>query len=113
MATTGQYGSSQRPGEQTRREPGMGQRSQTEQSTAGNIVNTVTEKVQDMASGAKDTLQEWSSSAADVAGQASQRAQELARSAAETAGNFGEELTSLIRRYPMQALLLGVGIGFC
>jgi hypothetical protein len=65
-----------------------------------------------VASGAKETVEEWGSAAAEAAGQARQKAQDLARSAAHTAENFGEELTALIRRYPMQSLMLGLGTGF-
>ena len=112
MATTGPQGSSQHAGEQARRQQAAGHRSQTEHPKPENIVTAVTEKVQDVASGAKDTVEEWGSAAAEVSAQVGQKAQDLARSAAHTAENFGEELTALIRRYPMESLLLGLGIGF-
>jgi hypothetical protein len=79
----------------------------------------VTEKARDiasgaseMASGARETVQEWTSAAVDAAGQAKHKVQEFATSASHKAENFGEDVTALIRRYPMQALLLGLGAGF-
>src|SRR5207237_7388375 len=112
MARAGAQGSSQHAGEQARREQATGHRSQTEPSRGGSIVTTVTEKAQDLASGAKETVEEWGSAAAEAAGQARQKAQDVARSAAHTAENFGEELTTLIWRYPMQGIILGLGGGY-
>jgi ElaB/YqjD/DUF883 family membrane-anchored ribosome-binding protein len=111
MANTGPQGSSQH-GQQGRREQGTGHPSQTGASKPADIVTSLTEKAQDVASGARETVQEWGSAAADAAGQAGHKAQELARSAAHRAENVGEDLTALIRRYPMQSCLLGLGVGF-
>lgn len=107
MANVNPQGSSHRPGEQ-----GPGSRFQPESTRTGGIASTMAEKAQDVASGARDTIQEWGSSAADVAGQAKQRVQDFATSAAHRAEDWGEDVTSLIRRYPIPALLLGVGAGF-
>jgi hypothetical protein len=112
MASAGQLGSSPHPREQPWHEPGVGQTSPPESSTVGNIVNTVTEKVQDMASEAKETVGEWGSAAADAASQAKHKAQDLAMNAAHTAESFGEELTHMIRRYPVPSLLVGFGVGY-
>src|SRR5690242_8674287 len=76
MATTGPQGSSQHASEQGRRGQATGHRSQTEASGAGNIVSAVTEKLQDAASGAKETVEEWGSAAAGAAGQARHKAQD-------------------------------------
>src|SRR5262245_21985235 len=65
------------------------------------VVETVKEKVQDVAAGASA-----------LASRATETAQEAASVVAEKAGDFSEEVTRLIRRYPMQALLVGLGVGF-
>lgn len=87
----------------------------SEGSTAGGVV----EAVQDVAAGAselftqgKETVQEWATAAADVAGQVKDKAVELASTAADRAGDLGQDVTRLIRRYPLQALLIGFGVGF-
>jgi hypothetical protein len=36
----------------------------------------------------------------------------LAGAAAEKVGEVGQDVTELIRRYPVPALLVGVGVGF-
>jgi hypothetical protein len=51
----------------------------------------------DAASQAADKVQHWAEDAYDVAGR--------------YAGDFGQEVTSLVRRYPVQALLVGFGVG--
>jgi hypothetical protein len=119
MAHAGQHGSSQRSTEQDKREPGSSQRPHPEPSTTGAIVSAVTEKARDLARGAseiaseaKETVHEWGSAAADAAGHAQQKAHECATSAAHKAESLGEDVTALIRRYPMQALFLGLGLGF-
>lgn len=89
-----------------------------EGSTAGGVVEAVKEKVQDVAAGAselfiqgKDTAQEWAAAAADAAGQAKDKAVELASTAADRVGDLGQDVTRLIRRYPFQTLLIGLGVG--
>lgn len=85
----------------------------------GSVVETVKETAQDVASGAanlagraKETAQEWASAAGDAAGQAGEKVQEAASYAMDRAGDFGQELTRLIRRNPVSALLISFGIGF-
>jgi ElaB/YqjD/DUF883 family membrane-anchored ribosome-binding protein len=87
----------------------------SEGSTAGGVV----EAVQDVAAGAselfiqgKDTAQEWAAAAAGAAGQVKDKAVELASTAADRVGDLGQDVTRLIRRYPLQALLIGFGVGF-
>jgi ElaB/YqjD/DUF883 family membrane-anchored ribosome-binding protein len=72
-----------------------------EGSTAGGIVNAVKEKVHDVAVGASD-----------LAGKAKDKVVEFASAAASKAGDLGQGVTALIRRYPLQALLVGFGVGF-
>jgi X-X-X-Leu-X-X-Gly heptad repeat protein len=118
VANTSQHGPSQRSTEE-KHGHGSSQSHKPEGSTAAGVVNTVTEKAKDlaggaseMASGAKETVQEWTSAAVDAAGQAKHKVQEFATSASHKVENFGEDVTALIRRYPMQALLVGLGAGF-
>jgi hypothetical protein len=88
------------------------------EATAG-VVGAVKEKVQDVAAGAsdlagkaKDTAQAWASSVGSAAVQVKDKAMEVASAAAETVGHLGQDVTGLIRRYPVSALLMGLGVGF-
>jgi len=87
-------------------------------STAGGIVDAVKEQVQSVAAGAsglagmaKDTAQEWASSVGGAAVQAKDTARDVASAAADKVGELGEDVTALIRRHPLQALLVGFGVG--
>lgn len=85
-----------------------------ESSTGGAIqkmkdqASEVVENATEMASQAKDKVQDIASK---VATQVKDKGQELASAAAEKAQDLGKELTDLVRRYPVQALLIGFGIG--
>jgi ElaB/YqjD/DUF883 family membrane-anchored ribosome-binding protein len=88
------------------------------ESTAG-VAGAVKEKVQEVAAGAsqlagkaKDTAREWASSFGGATVQAKDKAVEVASAAAAKAGDLGQDVTALIRRYPLPALLVGVGMGF-
>lgn len=90
-----------------------------ENSDAGGMVEAVKKGVQDAAAGASefagkatDTAKEWASSIGDAAVYAKDKAQEGVSVAAEKAGDVGEEVTTLIRRYPIQSLLAGFAAGF-
>jgi hypothetical protein len=90
----------------------------TKEATSG-VVGAVEEKVQDMATSAsqlagkvKDTAEEWASCVGGAAVQAKDKAHEVAEAAAEKVGELGQDVTALIRRYPLPALLVGVGMGF-
>jgi ElaB/YqjD/DUF883 family membrane-anchored ribosome-binding protein len=61
---------------------------------------------------ARDTAQEWATSVGHAAVQAKEKAQEVTAAAAETVSDVGQELTTFIRRYPLQSLLVGFGVGF-
>jgi hypothetical protein len=89
-----------------------------EESKPGGVVEAVKESVHDMAAGASDlagkateTAKEWASSVGDAAVHAKDKAQEVVSAAAEKAEDVGKELTTLIRRYPVQSLLVGFAIG--
>ena len=88
-------------------------------SMVGDIVEAVKEQVQTVAAGAsglagmaKGTAQEWASSVGSAAVQAKDKARHVASAATEKAGEVGEDLTALIRRHPLPALLAGIGVGF-
>ena len=87
--------------------------------TTSGVAGAVKEKVEDMVAGAaqlagkvKETAEEWASSVGGAAVQAKDKAQEVAGAAAEKVGEVGQDVTELIRRYPVPALLVGVGVGF-
>lgn len=86
---------------------------------ASDAMGAVKEKAQEVAAGAselagraKDKAQDWASSIGASAVQAKDKAQHVASEAVEKAGDLGQDVTALIRRYPMPALLVGVGVGF-
>ena len=90
-----------------------------EGTTSGGIVEAVKEQVQAAAAGtsrlagmAKDTAQEWASSVGGAAVQAKDKAREVAAAAVEKVGDLGQDLTALIRRHPLEAVLAGLGVGF-
>jgi ElaB/YqjD/DUF883 family membrane-anchored ribosome-binding protein len=87
--------------------------------TIKGVGDTMKEKMHDVATGVsdlvtktKDTAQDWASSAADAAGHAKDRAVQMASTTAHKVGDAGEELNALIHRYPVQAVLVGCGVGF-
>jgi hypothetical protein len=57
----------------------------------------------------KDKPQEATSG---VVGAVGDKVQEVAAAAAEKVGEVGQDVTDLIRRYPLPALLVGIGVGF-
>lgn len=88
-------------------------------STAGVIMDGVKEQVQAVAAGAselagkaKDTAQEWASSVGDAAVEARDKAREVASAAADKVSEVGQDITALIRRHPLPALMAGFGLGF-
>jgi ElaB/YqjD/DUF883 family membrane-anchored ribosome-binding protein len=86
---------------------------------ATELAGKATDKAQEWASSvgdaavhAKDKAQEWASSVGDAAVHAKDLAKEAASATVDKTGDLGKEVTSLIRRYPIPALLIGVGAGF-
>jgi ElaB/YqjD/DUF883 family membrane-anchored ribosome-binding protein len=86
---------------------------------AGGVVEAVRDKVQGAAAGAselfiqgKHTAQEWASSVGGAAVQATASVQEAASVAVKKAGDLGQDVTALIRRYPLPAVVVAVGVGF-
>jgi hypothetical protein len=89
------------------------------QAATSGVVGAVKDKAQDMADSAsqlavkvKDTAEEWVSSVGDAAVQVKGKAQEVARATAHEFGELNQEVIAWVRRYPLPALLVGVGAGF-
>jgi ElaB/YqjD/DUF883 family membrane-anchored ribosome-binding protein len=81
------------------------------QQQGGSFTDTVKEGAQsamhavgDFASTARDRI-------GDYAGRVEHWAEDAYDSAGHYAKDFGQELTSLVRRYPVPALLIGFGVG--
>jgi ElaB/YqjD/DUF883 family membrane-anchored ribosome-binding protein len=72
--------------------------------------------VADLAGQAKDKVQDMASCAADAAGRARDQAQEVMGQAADRAcamaRNAGDDIAVMVRRYPVQAVLIGLAAGF-
>jgi ElaB/YqjD/DUF883 family membrane-anchored ribosome-binding protein len=90
-----------------------------EESKAGGVAEAVKESVQDVAAGASElackvteTAKEWASSVGDTSVHAKDKAQEVVSAVSEKAGDVGKELTTFIRSYPLQSLLVGFAAGF-
>jgi ElaB/YqjD/DUF883 family membrane-anchored ribosome-binding protein len=90
-----------------------------EESKVGGMVEAVKESVHDVAAGASElagkateTAKEWASSVGDAAIHAKDKAQEVGSAVAGKVGDFEKELTTFIRRYPLQSLLVGFAAGF-
>ena len=90
---------------------------------AGQFASTAVDKAKDMAgtvAGAagqvKEKVQDWGNCAGDSIGRAAESARDVASQAYDRTGEavkYGaDELTSLVRRYPIPAVLIGLGVGF-
>lgn len=75
------------------------------------MVHTVGADASNLVGQARDTAQQWASSAGGAAVQAKDKAAELTSAAVNKVEDIGEEIATLIRRYPLQALLVGFGVG--
>jgi ElaB/YqjD/DUF883 family membrane-anchored ribosome-binding protein len=78
-------------------------------------VKAVAHSVADVASNAKDKVRELADDAAQSTKQAADKVQKWAGDTYEVtsqaAGDFGREVTALVRKYPVPALLVGFGMG--
>ena len=72
-------------------------KTQTALHDAGEFAGHARDRIGDYAGKVADKAQHWAEDAADVAG--------------HYAKDFGQEMTGMIRRYPVQSLLVGFGIG--
>jgi hypothetical protein len=96
--------------------PKQGEQSEKKTAGTGGVVETAKETAKDVAAAmgdaagqAKEKVQQWSSAAF---AQVTDKTRELASVTADRAEDLGKELTGLIRRYPLPALLVGFGVGF-
>jgi phage-related tail protein len=82
----------------------------------GEKAHGVAEKIAECADQAKESMQKLASQTADTVVHAKEKVVNWATDAAQHPGEYlkagGDELTDLIRRYPIPALLVGVGVGF-
>ena len=73
------------------------------------------EKAGEYAGQARDKVTEWAGDAGKAAKDAGNKVAEWAGDAyeytSEKVGDFGQEVTTLIRRHPLPAVLIGFGIG--
>jgi ElaB/YqjD/DUF883 family membrane-anchored ribosome-binding protein len=84
-------------------------------SAVADKASAIADKAGDFAGQARDKVRDWAGDAGEGATQAADKVQHWAEDAyafsGEHLGEFGRECTSLIRRYPVQALLVGFGVG--
>lgn len=83
---------------------------------AGEFVGHARDKVQEWAHNASDKIKEAASATGEMAVHAKDKAQELASTAVHNAGeavqNAGHEITNVIRKYPVQSVLIGAALGY-
>jgi len=90
---------------------------------ASGVVGTVKETFQDVTGAAadmankaagqvRDTAKEWMGSAEDVAMNAAKNVQSAASCAANKVGDWGEDVAGIIRRNPIPAVFVALGVGF-
>jgi ElaB/YqjD/DUF883 family membrane-anchored ribosome-binding protein len=69
----------------------------------------------DMASTARDKVEDWAGDARDAVQHAGEKAQRWAGDAydatADSVSDFGNEVTAMVRKHPLPALLIGFGVG--
>jgi hypothetical protein len=84
--------------------------------TVAGRVHQATDKAAEAATHAKESVQQMASSAAESMVHAKDAVSHLATDTVQHTGEYlkagGEEVTGLIRRYPIAAVLVGIGIGF-
>ena len=77
--------------------------------------SAVADKAGDIAGQARDKVRDWAGDAGQNVTQAADKVQHWAEDAysfsGEHLGEFGRECTTLIRRYPVQALAVGFAVG--
>jgi ElaB/YqjD/DUF883 family membrane-anchored ribosome-binding protein len=102
------FGGAERPEQQgSRMSTGTGtsQPSRGEEGTVGSMAASVKDKAQELASAVTSRAEAaWDTT--------KQTAQEAASQVVSGAENAWEEIASLMRRYPVASLCVGIGIGF-
>jgi ElaB/YqjD/DUF883 family membrane-anchored ribosome-binding protein len=79
----------------------------TVKDTAQRAVNAVG----DYAGQAQHKVSEWADDAQNAACEARKQVVSLVGDAGDVANDFGKEISSMVRKYPVQALLVGFGVG--
>jgi ElaB/YqjD/DUF883 family membrane-anchored ribosome-binding protein len=93
--------------------PGMPEKAGDHGTGGSHVADDKTKEATSGVVGAvKDTAEQLASSVGSVAVQAKDKVQEVVGATAEKVGEAGQEMTALIRRYPLPALLVGVAVGF-
>jgi len=84
-------------------------------SAVADKASNIADKAGDFAGQARDKVRDWAGDAGENVTQAADKVQHWAEDAyqfsGEHLGEFGRECTSLVRRYPIQALAVGFGLG--
>jgi ElaB/YqjD/DUF883 family membrane-anchored ribosome-binding protein len=80
--------------------------------TAAGVLGGAADMANKAAGQVCDTAKEWIGSAEDVAANAAESVKHAANSAFEKAGDMGGEVTRLIRRNPIPAAFVALGIGY-
>jgi hypothetical protein len=85
-------------------------------SGAADLAIAAKDKAKDLTVSAKDKVKDVATATGDLAVQAKDKVQDWTATAAdktsETVQEVGQELTALVRRYPVQSLLVGFAVGF-
>lgn len=100
-----------------------GQGQSSERHGATGMIENATDKAKEIAHNvgeyagqAKEKVSEWASTAGgkikDVASHAGEYAMQARDTAGEAIQTVGTELTSVVRRYPLQSLMAGAAVGY-
>jgi len=80
------------------------------------ITDIATDKARDAAQVTKETARDAADKVSDVAGHVADKAQEWAHDAYDQSGealkHAGDELTQMVRKYPLPAVCIGLAVGF-
>jgi ElaB/YqjD/DUF883 family membrane-anchored ribosome-binding protein len=93
-----------------------GEEPETLKDKAKDAVAEAADKVKELAAAARDKAKDVAAATGELTAQAKERVQEWTVTAADkTEGavqDLAQELTSLVRRYPIPSLLVGFAVGF-
>jgi len=78
---------------------------------AQDVASTVANKAQDVASNVAHKAQDVAHRAQDVASNVAHTVEEAATATKEKVGEWTDDVTQLVRRHPMQSILIALGIG--
>jgi ElaB/YqjD/DUF883 family membrane-anchored ribosome-binding protein len=85
-------------------------------SGAADFASAARDKAKDLAVTAKDKVKDMVAATDELAVRAKEKVQDWTSTAADKTGEtfqeVGQEFTALVRRYPVQSLLVGFAVGF-